>query len=106
MKESLLEEPILWYSYPKKLYVLITDASNYAWACLLTQFYENDIDEENIEILHPITNMSGLFCGSQLNGAFLTKEACAIYVSVKKLAYYLENSSITLQSDHLSLRKF
>ena len=50
--------------------------------------------------------MSGLFKSSQLNWACLTKEAYAIYMSVRKLAYYLEDADITLQSDHLPLRKF
>ena len=34
---------------------------------------------------HPVTFVSGLFRGSQLNWAALTKEAFAIYMSVKKL---------------------
>ena len=50
--------------------------------------------------------MSGLFRGSQMNWACLTKEAYAIYMSIKKLAYYLEDADITLQSDHLPLKKF
>ena len=50
--------------------------------------------------------MSGLFCGSQMNWACLTKEAYAIYMSIKKLAYYLEDANITLRSDHLPLKKF
>ena len=50
--------------------------------------------------------MSGLFRGSQLNWACLTEEAYAIYMSIKKLAYYLEDADITLRSDHLPLRKF
>ena len=50
--------------------------------------------------------MSGLFRGSQMNSACLTKEAYAIYMSIKKLIYYLEDAYITLRSDHLPLRKF
>ena len=50
--------------------------------------------------------MSGLFKGSQLNWACLTKEAYTIYMSVKKLTYYLENADITLRSDLLPLKKF
>ena len=50
--------------------------------------------------------MSGLFHGSQMNWACLTKEAYAIYMSLKKLAYYLEDADITLRSDHLPLKKF
>ena len=50
--------------------------------------------------------MSGLFWGIQMNWACLTKEAYAIYMSTKKLAYYLEDANITLRSDHLPLKKF
>ena len=50
--------------------------------------------------------MSGLFQSSQMNWACLTKEAYAIYMSIKKLAYYLEDADITLRSDHLPLKKF
>ena len=41
-----------------------------------------------------------------MNWASLTKEAYAIYMSIKKLAYYLEDADITLRSDHLPLKKF
>ena len=50
--------------------------------------------------------MSGLFCGSQLNWATLTKEAYAIYMSVKKLSFYIDTAKITVKSDHLPLKKF
>ena len=50
--------------------------------------------------------MSALFRGSQLNWACLTKEAYAIYMSIKKLAYCLEDAEVTLRSDHLPLKKF
>ena len=55
---------------------------------------------------HPITYVSGLFKGSQLNWVALTKEAYAIYMSIKKLTYYLEDAEITLRSDHLPLKRF
>ena len=41
-----------------------------------------------------------------MNWACLTKEAYAIYMSIKKLAYYLDDVDITLRSDHLLLKKF
>ena len=50
--------------------------------------------------------MSGLFKGSQIIWACLTKEAYVIYMSIKKLAYYLEDAEVTLRSDHLPLKKF
>ena len=86
--------------------MLFTDASKYAWACVLTQEKTHQIEGKEVKILHPITYMSGLFRGSQINWACLTKEAYAIYMSIKKLAYYLEDADITLRSDHLPLKKF
>ena len=41
-----------------------------------------------------------------VNWAALTKEAYAIYISVKKLAFYFDNADITLRSDHLPLKRF
>ena len=101
-----MTEPILTYPDPNLPYVLSTDASKYAWACVLTQEKTHMIEEKEVKILHPITYMSGLFRGSQMNWACLTKEAYAIYMSIKKLAYYLEDAHITLRSDHLPLKKF
>ena len=105
LKASLMTEPILTYPDPNLPYVLFTDASKYAWACVLTQEKTQQIEEKEVKILHPITYMSGLFHGSQMNWACLTKEAYAIYMSIKKLAYYLEDADITLRSDHLPLKK-
>ena len=101
-----MTEPILTYPDPNLPYVLFTDASKYAWACVLTQEKTHVMEEKEVKILHPITYMSGLFRGSQVNWACLMKEAYAIYMSIKKLAYYLEDADITLRSDHLPLRKF
>ena len=101
-----MTEPILMYPNPNYPYVLFTDASKYVWACVLTQEKIHQIEGKEVKILHPITYMSGLFCGSQINRACLTKEAYAIYMSIKKLAYYLEDAGITLRSDHLPLKKF
>ena len=75
-------------------------------ACVLTQAYDHDQDGKNKTILHLITYISGLFRDSHINLAALTKETYTIYLSVKKLTYYLEDSNITLHSDCLPLRKF
>ena len=100
------EEPILVYPDPSKPYVLFTDASKYAWSCVLTQEYTHEIDGKTVKILRPISYQSGLFKGSQLNWACLTKEAYAIYMSIKKLDYYLVDMDIILRSDHIPLKKF
>ena len=106
LKEALIKEPILRFPDPNKLYTLYTDASKYVWSCVLTKQYTHDIDNKQIVVNHPITYVSGLFKGSQLNWAALTKEAYAIYMSIKKLTYYLEDAEITLRSDHLPLKRF
>ena len=41
-----------------------------------------------------------------MNWAALTKEAYAIYMSVKKLDYYLKDAETTVRSDHMPLRSF
>ena len=64
------------------------------------------MEEKKVKILHHITYMSGLFRGSHINWTCLTKEAYGIYMSIKKLTYYLEDADITLRSDHLLLMKF
>ena len=106
LKTSLMTEPVLTYPDPSHPYMLFTDASKYAWACVLTQEEIHQLEGKEVKILHPITYMSGLFHGSQLNWACLTKEAYAIYMSIKKLAYYLEDTDITLRNDHLPLKRF
>ena len=64
LKDMLLKEPVLKYPDPSKPYTLFTDASKYAWACVLTQEYEHEFDGKLKKILHPITYVSGLFKGS------------------------------------------
>ena len=106
LKASLMKEPILTYPDPNLPYVLFTDASKYAWACVLTQEKTHTSDRKELKIPHYISYMSGLFRGSQINWACLTKDAYAIYMSIKKLTYYLEDADVTLRSDHLPLKKF
>ena len=117
LKEALCTHPILWYPDPDRPYVLFTDASKYGWVGVLTQPYE-EIDEltqlttnvgasqKRTVIHHPVTYISGLFRGSQLNWAALTKEAYTIYISVRKLSFYLTNTDVLIRSDHLLLKKF
>ena len=88
LKQKLCTYPILQYLDLNKSYVLFTDASKYGWAGVLTQPYE-EIDESdqstaNIHssrwktVYHPVSYISELFRGSQLNWAALMKEAYAI----------------------------
>ena len=114
LKDALCEHPILRYPDPAKPYVLFTDASKYAWAGVLTQVYD-EVDESTPSsdgtktirmVHHPTTYVSGLFRGSQLNWAALTKEAYAICLSVRKLSFYLTSADVLIRSDHLPLKRF
>ena len=98
LKEFLQQAPILRFPDPQASYTLYTDASKYAYAGILTQ-HNNGTD-------HPITYISGLLHGSQLNWATLTKEAYAIYMSVKEFSFYVDTAKITVKCDHLPLKKF
>ena len=67
LKASLMTEPILTYPDPNYSYVLFTDASNMLGHVFLTQEKIHHMEGKEIKILHPITYMSCLFHGSQLN---------------------------------------
>ena len=98
LKDYLGKAPILRYPDPLAEYILYTDASNYAYAGVLTQPIEGTD--------HPVAYVSGLFRGSQCRWAAMTKEAYAIYMSIKKLNFNLDTAKITVRSDHLPLKNF
>ena len=106
LKDTLCSAPILKYPDTSKPYTLYTDARKYGWAGVLTQSHTLIIDGKEITMDHPVSYVSELFCGSQLNWAALTKEAYVIYMSIKKYTFYLTGHEITLRSDHLLLKKF
>ena len=106
LKEALCGEPVLKYADTSKPYTLYTDASKYGWAGVLTQPHVMTVDGKSTTTDHPVAFVSGLFRGSQLNWAALMKEAFAIYMTIKKLAFYLTDAQILLRSDQKPLEKF
>ena len=76
--------------------------SKFGYAGVLTQEYEDN----GVTKYHPVCYVSGLFRGSQLNWAALTKEAYAIYMAVRKLTFYIKGHNIKVKSNHLPLKKF
>ena len=103
LRELLMEYPILRYPNSTQGYILYTDASGIGWSGVLTQEH---LDEKGKAKNHPICYVSGQFRGSQLNWAALTKEAYAIYMSVRRLSFYVMDVEVTIRSDHLPLKKF
>ena len=106
LKSYLCGEPILKYADTSKPYTLYTDASKYGWVGVLTQSHTMNIDGKSVTTDHLVAFVSGLFRGCQCNWAALMKEAFTIYMSVKKLFFYLDQAEITLRSDHLPLKRF
>ena len=103
LRELLMEYPILRYPNPTQGYILYTDASGIGWSGVLTQEH---LDKKGKAKNHPICYVSGQFRGSQLNWAALTKEAYVIYMSVRRLSFYVMDAEVTIRSDHLPLKKF
>ena len=103
LRELLMQYPILRYPDPKRGYTVFTDASGIGWSGVLTQEYP---DEKGRLKAHPVCYVSGQFRGSQLNWAALTKEAYAIYMSIRRLVFYLADADVTIKCDHLPLKKF
>ena len=64
------------------------------------------MEEKNRAKQHPICYVSGQFRGSQLNWAALTKEAYAIYMSIRRLSFYITDAEVLIRCDHLPLKKF
>ena len=70
------------------------------------QAYRHTVDGIEKEIHHPVTYVSGLFRGPQINWAALVNKAYAIYMTARKLHYYISNSDTTIRSDHMLLHRF
>ena len=80
--------------------------SKYGWTGVFTRSHTTVINGKSVTTDHPVAFVSGLFRGSQLNWAAVTKKAYAIYMSVKKLSFYLIQADVLLKSDHLPLKRF
>ena len=92
LKEALCREPVLKCADVSKPYTLYTYASKFSWAGVLIQKHTADVNGKQITTDHPVAFVSGLFRGSQLKWAALTKEEFVIYMSVKKLLFYLTDA--------------
>ena len=102
----MISAPILKYSDTTKPYTIFRDASKNGWAGVLTQEHTSVVDGKEVTTNHPVSFVSGMFQGSQLNWAAMVKEAYTIYMTIKKSTFYLTGQEITLRSDHLPLKKF
>ena len=68
LEAGLMTEPVLTYPDPSLPCVLFTDAGRYAWACVLAQGRAHVVNDREVQILHPVTCMGGLFGGVRWAG--------------------------------------
>ena len=106
LKDTPVSAPKLKYPNTSKPYTIFTDASKYGWAGVLMQEHTSVLNGKETTTKYPVAYVSGLFHGSQLNWAAMTKEAYAIYMTIKKSTFYITGHDVTLRSDHLPLNKF
>ena len=100
--KQVLNEPILKYFHSEKTYDLFKDTSKYAWAHSIWSCYRWQIRDYSTS-----NNLYHCFIEVvNLTFTALTKEAYAIYISLKKLTVYIGDSKITVRSDHLPLKWF
>ena len=106
IKHAITHSPVLTYPDPNKQYHLFTDASNHTWSGELTQTRETLRENGKLYLTyHPIMYQSGTFALSQINWSTLLKEAYAIMMSFCKMAFYLHDAEVVIQSDHAPLQK-
>ena len=75
-----IEEPILKYADPEKLFISFTDASKYAWACVLTQSSVMSLMERHLEFFI-LSLISGVVFGKPSEfGRFNKRRLCYIYI--------------------------
>ena len=82
-KDALCSALILKYPDTSKLYTLYTDASKYGWAGVLTQTHTSMVNGKEITMDYPdpVSYISGLFHGNQLNwGALMKRSLCNLHV--------------------------
>ena len=103
-RELLMEYPILRYPDPKQGYILYTDASGIGWSGVLTQEH---LDEKGKAKKPP-----HLLCKWTVQrkpaelGNLDQGGICYLYISVRRLSFYITDVEVTIRSDHLPLKKF
>ncbi|GFX83124.1 transposon Tf2-6 polyprotein [Trichonephila clavipes] len=96
LKQCLVSPPILKQADFSKLFLIRTDASNYALGAVLIQ------GEDKEE--HPVDFASRLLNPAERNYSTTEREALAVVWAVNKFRGYIDGTSITVASDNQLLR--
>ncbi|GFW16758.1 retrovirus-related Pol polyprotein from transposon 297 [Trichonephila clavipes] len=98
LKQCLVSPPILKQADFSKPFLIRTDGSNYALGAVLLQ--RGDKEE------HPVEFSSRLLNPAERNYSTTEREALAVVWALDKFRGYTDGASITVASDHQSLRWF
>ena len=97
LKDTLVSAPILKYPDTSKPYTIFTDASKYGWAGVLTQEHTLVVDGKKLlQSIQCICKWSISWQSIKLGA--MTKEAYAIYMTVKKSTFHITGHDVTLRS--------
>ena len=89
LKQTLLTPPVLAFPDFNKMFILSTDASNYAAGAILSQKDE-----------HPISYASKLFSKTEHSASMSEKELAAIVFGAQYFSIYLLAKEFVSQTDH------
>ncbi len=96
LRDALTTSPVLAVADPNKIYMLHTDASDYAMGAILMQVDDNGD-------LHPIAYASKTFSPAQQNYDTTDREALAIPWALQHFNTYCEGHKYTVITDHKAL---
>ena len=97
LKEKLITAPVLIYPDFEKEFILLTDASDFAWRAVLAQ--ENSNNQE-----HVIQYASGSFTEPEKNYSTTEKECLAVIKGIEKFHQYLYGQKFKVITDHYALK--
>ena len=98
-KERLIRDPILYHPDPNTPWIIETDASKTAFACMLLQPYIHDSIKQ--EVL--VTFISYNFTSTQQAWSATEWELYTIYIAMHKLSYMIKGGRVTIRTDHKPL---
>lgn len=100
-KLGLQKACALYYPDYSLDWILRTDASDYGIGSVLLQVFISSTGEKTFQ---PIAFYSKKFSEQAAKWPTIEKEGYAIYLAVKKFAYYLVGKDFVIQTDHNNLR--
>ena len=96
LKLDLVKMPML--QYPKKPFMLFTDASKHSYSGI---HQEETPNQSGLKVnLIPIAYFSGSFDKAQQLWRTTQKECYAVYQSIQKIVFYLAGTKCMLYCDH------